>query len=159
MKKSSSVCWLLCTACLIWREYLVLDGGMLQKAKIRCVCVRVSVFVGRRAEGVRCEVLDAALCSLKGPGCRPTPCSSSTVLHVSHPLPPPLASYHLSSSFLSSSSSSSPPSVTHFPVFTPSAFPPPLPSSSSITATKHRRDVSDRLFLLTTTVFLSKVCY
>lgn len=73
----SSVCWLLCAACLIWREHLMQDGGMLQSAdgKNRVVCVCVCV--------IRCEMLGAALCSLKGFGCRPAPCSSSSVLHVS----------------------------------------------------------------------------
>lgn len=46
----------------------------------RCVCV------------IRCEVLGAALCSLKGPGCCPALCSSSTILHVLF-----LSSHHLSS--------------------------------------------------------------
>lgn len=62
----------------------MLDGGMLQSGKGKnkaparvCVCVCV----------IRCEVLGAALCSLKGPGCRPALCSSSTILHVSSSSP------------------------------------------------------------------------
>ena len=85
-RKGSSVCRLLWAACLIWREYLVLDGGMLQsregKNKVPesvCVWDRGGMYVCV----IRCEVLGAALCSLKGSGWCPALCSSSTVLHVS----------------------------------------------------------------------------
>lgn len=79
----------------------MLDGGMLQsregKNKVPasvCVCVHErakerAIEKERERERERvitCEVLGAALCSLKGSGCCPAPCSLSTVLHVSHPL-------------------------------------------------------------------------
>lgn len=85
----------------------MLDGGMLQRREGEnkdsasvCACMKERVFV----RVIRCEVLGAALCSLKGSGWCPAPCSSSTVLRVSHPLPP--LSSHLSSPFPSSSTSS-----------------------------------------------------
>ena len=75
---------------------------------------------------IRCEVLGAALCSLKGSGCCPALCSSSTVLHVSHH--PPSSSHHLSSPFR--------------PSFLPRSSLPPfsgaLSSRPSVTATKRR---------------------
>lgn len=57
-----------------------------KKKKKNKVPARVCVRGRQRGECViRCEVLGAALCSLKGSGCCPALCSSSTVLHVSHP--------------------------------------------------------------------------
>ena len=98
------------------------EWGRQKKNKVPArVCVR-----GRQWGEcvIRCEVLGAALCSLKGSGCCPALCSSSTVLHVSHP------------PFLLSSS------VLPFPSFLPRSSLPLLsgaPSSRpSFTATKRR---------------------
>lgn len=93
MRRGSSVCRLPCAACLICREYLVLDGVMVRccsagKAKIRLPQDRVCAREDGCACVIRCEAVGAALCSLKGSGCRSAQYSSSTVLHMSRPLSP-----------------------------------------------------------------------
>lgn len=106
----------------------MLDGGMLQSGEGKNkVPARVYVCKSVRVCVIRCEVLGAALCSLKGSGCCPALCSSSTVLHVSHPLPPLIIGPFLPP-FLALISSS---------LFFFTLFLPRTPSSRpSITATK-----------------------